>query len=230
MNLNSLLQDLIHLIFPNTCLVCGENLVQGEDIICLSCLYKIPKTNNHLHPDNEIAKRFWGKVPIENTVAFYTFQKSSSIQKLLHELKYRGRQDVGEMLGRQIGITLQNSSDFQSIDLIIPVPLHKKRFKKRGYNQSVCFAQGLSEILHKPVNETYLIRAIENPTQTKKGVYERWENTQGIFELTDHTKLQDKHILLVDDVMTTGSTLEACAQTLLQSDGAKVSILTIAVA
>lgn len=230
MNLKSLFQDIINLIFPNTCLVCGENLVEGEDIVCLSCLYKIPKTNNHLIPENEIERRFWGKVRIENVVAYYGFQKGSSIQKLLHELKYNKRQDVGELLGKQIALGLQDASIFENIDVIIPVPLHKNRFRKRGYNQSACFAKGLSNVTEKPIDTTTLYRAIETPTQTKKTVYERWENTNGIFQLSNQESLKNKHVLLVDDVMTTGSTLEACAQSLLEAEGVKVSVLTIAVA
>lgn len=230
MTIRSIIDDVIHLLFPNNCLVCGENLIRSEELICFSCLHKIPKTNNHLITETETDKRFWGKVRIEKAVAFYTFQKGSSIQKLLHELKYRGRKDVGEMLGKKIAIELQQQGTFNTIDVIIPVPLHKKRLKKRGYNQSECFANGLSEVLNKPLNNTSLFRAIENPTQTKKGVYERFENTQGIFELANPNAIKDKHILLVDDVMTTGSTLEACAQVLLKAEGTKVSILTIAVA
>ncbi|MBN1463907.1 MAG: ComF family protein [Paludibacteraceae bacterium] len=230
MTIRSIIDDVIHLLFPNNCLVCGENLIRGEELICFSCLHKIPKTNNHLITETETDKRFWGKVRIEKAVAFYTFQKGSSIQKLLHELKYRGRKDVGQMLGKKIAIELQQHATYNTIDVIIPVPLHKKRLKKRGYNQSECFANGLSEVLNKPVDNTSLFRAIENPTQTKKGVYERFENTQGIFELANPNAIKDKHILLVDDVMTTGSTLEACAQVLLKAEGTKVSILTIAVA
>lgn len=230
MTIRSIIDDVIHLLFPNNCIVCGENLVRGEELICLSCWHKLPKTNNHMYAETETDKRFWGKVQIEKAVAFYTFQKGASIQKLLHELKYRGRTDIGEMLGKKIAIDLQQQGTFDTIDVIIPVPLHKKRLKKRGYNQSECFALGLSQVFKKPFDSKSLLRVIENPTQTKKSVYERFENTQGIFELTNPDAIKDKHILLVDDVMTTGSTLEACAQVLLKAEGTKVSILTIAVA
>lgn len=228
MKIHSIFHDLIQLVFPENCLVCNESLIEGESIICLSCLYKLPKTNHHLNAENETAKRFWGKVRIENTIAFYEFQKGNSIQKLLHALKYKGEQEVGKVFGIQIAQVLQENQCLKDIDIIIPVPLHAKRLKKRGYNQSECFANGLSQILNKEVNTTSLFRAIENPTQTKKAVYERWENTQGIFELAEMDSLTNKHILLVDDVITTGSTLEACAQVLLQAKGSKVSILTIA--
>lgn len=228
MKIKLLLKDLIHLIYPNNCLVCGETLIEGENIICTSCLYKIPKTNNHLIPENEIEKRFWGKVQLENAAAYYRFHKESPIQKLLHELKYNKRQDVGELLGKQISLGLQKNNFFEGIDIIIPVPLHKKRYQERGFNQSACFAKGLSDVIEKAVNTTTLYRAIENPTQTKKNVYERWENTHGIFKLTEKDSLKNKHILLVDDVMTTGATLEACANTLSSIEGAKITVLTIA--
>ena len=230
MKKTALLHDLISLVFPTNCLACGENLVQGEDIICLSCLYHIPKTNNQFNAENETARRFWGKVPVVQACAFYLFEKGSVMQKLLHALKYKGRKDIGIMLGKEIGQALKNSNQFTDIDLIIPVPLHKKRLAKRGYNQSACFGEGLASILEKPLDTQTLYRAIENPTQTKKGVYERWENACGIFQLTKPEQLANKHILLLDDVITTGSTLEACAQTLLLAKGTKVSILTIAVA
>jgi len=230
MKIKTILDDIIHLLFPNTCLICGESLIQGEKIICLSCLFKIPKTNHHLKLGNETEKRFWGKVMIENAAGYYSFQKGSSIQKLLHELKYRGGKEVGLVLGKHIGLGLLRSPGFENIDVIVPVPLHKNRLQKRGYNQSEWFAKGLAVALEKPVDNQSLLRVIENPTQTKKNVYERWENTQGIFELADIEAIKNKHILLVDDVMTTGSTLEACAQALLISPGTKVSILTIAIA
>jgi ComF family protein len=228
MNIKSLLKDFLHLIFPNNCLVCGENLVEGEEIICLSCLYKMPRTDYHLYPESDAAKRFWGKVQIEKTGAYFYFQKESAIQKLLHELKYRNGKEVGLFLGKHIGESV--SSTFSDVDIIIPVPLHKKRLRKRGYNQSALLAEGLSEALQKPIDTSSLYRAIENPTQTKKGVFERWENTQGIFCIQSTANIRGKHILLIDDVMTTGSTLEACAQTLLKTEGVKVSILTVAVA
>ena len=222
--------DLINLMFPNLCVVCGTNLLKNEHQLCLSCLHDIPKTNYHLMKDNPIEKRFWGKVPVYNATSYFFFQKGSSFQKLLHILKYKGNKEIGELMGKYAAIDLLDSPDFTSIDLIIPVPLHPKKYKIRGYNQSEWIGKGISTILDKPQDISILVRIRENATQTKKSVYERFENTEGIFELRDKTLWEGKHVLLVDDVLTTGSTLEACVKALLETKGIKVSIFTLAVA
>ena len=180
--------------------------------------------------ENPIEKRFWGKVPVYNATSYFFFQKGSSFQKLLHILKYKGNKEIGELMGKYAAIDLLDSPDFTSIDLIIPVPLHPKKYKIRGYNQSEWIGKGISTILDKPQDISILVRIRENATQTKKSVYERFENTEGIFELRDKTILEGKHVLLVDDVLTTGSTLEACVKALLETKGIKVSIFTLAVA
>jgi len=222
--------DFINLLFPDLCILCGRALQKNEHQLCLSCLHDIPKTNYHLIEGNPIEKRFWGKVPIFRATSYFFFQKGSSFQKLLHILKYKGNKEIGEILGKYAAIDLLDSPDFTSIDFIIPVPLHPKKYKLRGYNQSEWISKGISEILNKPLDTTTLLRVRENPTQTKKTVFERFENTEGIFELSNTTLLAGKHVLLVDDVLTTGSTLEACARALLETQGIKISIFTLAVA
>jgi len=222
--------DFFNLMYPDLCLVCGESLLQNEQHLCLNCLYNIPKTNFHLQNANPIEKRFWGKVPIYRGTAFFFFQKGSAFQKLLHSLKYKGNKEVGQVLGKYAAVDLLDSEDFASIDVIIPVPLHAKKLEKRGYNQSEWIGNGLSEILKIPQDVTTLCRVKENVTQTKKSVFERYENTEGIFELKDKNALIGKHILLVDDVLTTGSTLEACVRVLIEIDDVKVSIFALAVA
>ena len=222
--------DLLNLIYPNLCLVCGENLLKSEQHLCLNCLHNIPKTNYHLLTDNPVEKRFWGKVPIYRATAFFFFRKGSPFQKLLHSLKYKGNKEIGFILGKYAGLDLLDSLDFASVDLIIPVPLHPKKYKIRGYNQSEWIGMGLSEILKVPQNTTALCRIYENVTQTKKSVFERYENTEGIFELCDKDVLIGKHILLVDDVLTTGSTVEACMRTLIGIENIKVSVFTLGVA
>ena len=222
--------DFINLLFPDLCVVCGIALQKNEHQLCLSCMHDIPKTNYHLIEGNPIEKRFWGKVPIFRATSYFFFQKGSSFQKLLHILKYKGNKEIGELLGKYAAIDLLDSPDFTSIDFIIPVPLHPKKYKLRGYNQSEWISKGISEILNKPLDTTTLLRVRENPTQTKKTVFERFENTEGIFELSNTTLLAGKHVLLVDDVLTTGSTLEACARALLETQGIKISIFTLAVA
>jgi ComF family protein len=222
--------DFINLLFPDVCVVCGNALQKNEHQLCLSCLHDIPKTNYHLMPDNPIEKRFWGKVPVEQATAYFFFQKGSSFQKLLHILKYKGNKEIGELMGKYAAIDLLDAPGYETVDLIIPVPLHPRKFKSRGYNQSEWIGKGLSLILNKPMDITTLLRVRENASQTTKTVFERYENTEGIFELSDKTVLEGKHVLLVDDVLTTGSTLEACIRALLETDGIKISIFTLAVA
>lgn len=222
--------DFFNLLYPDLCVVCAENLSRNEHCVCYNCLQALPKTNFHLIPDNLIEKRFWGKVPVLRCTSFFYFHKGSPFQKILHSLKYKNNKELGEVLGKYAAADLLDSSDFRSIDFIIPVPLHPSKLKLRGYNQSEWIGRGLSAVLEKPQDTTTLIRVRENTTQTKKSVFERYENTAGIFELVDKTALEDKHILLVDDVLTTGSTLEACITTLLAIKGIKVSVFSLAVA
>ncbi len=218
------------LLYPNLCVICNESLVRGEEMICFHCLHQMPKTNYHLEKDNAVEKRFWGKVPVYRATSYFHFYKGSPFRQLLHELKYRGNKEIGRVMGRFAGIDLLDTDDFASIDVIVPVPLHPKKQLKRGYNQSEWIARGLSEALNKPVDTTHLIRTKENATQTKKSVFERYQNTQGIFALNDVTVFEKKHILLVDDVLTTGSTLEACALALMESSFVKISVFTLALA
>ena len=222
--------DLVDLIYPNLCFICGETLMKSESHICLTCLNNIPRTNYHLTPDNPVEKRFWGKVPIFRGTSFFLFQKGSPFQKLLHELKYKGNKEIGEIMGKYAAAELLNAPDFCSIDPIIPIPLHPKKLAKRGYNQSEWIGKGLSAVLNKQQDTNTLKRIKETATQTKKSVFERFENTAGIFELSDPTHLEGKHLLLIDDVLTTGSTLEAAINTLLSIPNVKISIFTLAVA
>lgn len=228
--MGSLFTNLLDLFYPNLCLICGKSLIRGEEMICLSCLHNIPKTNYHLQTDNTVEKRFWGKVPIHRGTAFFFFYKGSPFQTLLHELKYRGNKEIGYLTGKYAAIDLMEVEDFRNVDVIVPVPLHPKKFQKRGYNQSEWIAKGLAKILDKPVDAKHLIRIRENTTQTKKSVYDRYKNTANIFSLTDLTVFQHQHVLLVDDVLTTGSTLEACMQVLIETDCIKISVFTLAIA
>lgn len=224
------INDLLNLLYPNLCLICGENLLKNEQHICLNCLHNLPKTNYHLLADNPIEKRFWGKVPIYRGTAFFTFQKGSPFQTLLHSLKYKGNKEVGRTLGKYAAADLLTSPDYETIDILIPVPLHPKKLALRGYNQSEWICNGLSEVLNRPIDTESLIRIRENTTQTKKSVYERYTNTEGVFGTGTHEALVGKHILLVDDVLTTGSTLEACISTLTKIPNVKISVFTLAVA
>jgi ComF family protein len=225
--MRQLISDFLHLIYPNVCLVCHENLLTNEQFVCFSCLSRLSYTSYHLQKDNPIEKRFWGKFPVEHATSLFFFQKETPSQLLLHHLKYKDDKEIGEMLGRMLGETIKSAPDFE-IDMIVPVPLHPKKLQKRGYNQSEWIAKGVAAALQKPMDTEHLIRVIENPTQTKKGVYERWENASGIFALTNPHFFEGKRLLLVDDVITTGATIEACADTLLEAAGVKISVASLA--
>jgi ComF family protein len=177
-----------------------------------------------------VSKLFWGRIQLQNAVALYQFQKEGSVQKLIRQLKYEGGKSVGIFLGKQLGYALKESSFFINIDYIIPIPLHPKKEKLRGYNQSKYIALGIQEILQIKVNTKALIRTENTDSQTRKKRFSRWENMMNSFALKKPEKLIATHILLVDDVVTTGATLEACAQKLLEIEGVRVSIATIAVA
>jgi ComF family protein len=223
----SLVNDFIALFYPNICASCSEPLVRNEHLLCTACRYELPRTNFHTDPDNEVAQIFWGRVPLEYASAHFHFKKGGRVQELLHKLKYKNQKNIGIEIGKMIGHDLE-SSPFNQVDLLIPVPLHISKKRKRGYNQSECIATGISEALKKPVDTKTLQRKIANPTQTKKHRFERWTNVEGIFTLINPENIADKHILLIDDVITTGATLEACASTLLRARNVKVSILAVA--
>lgn len=226
--LNKYLNDFIELFFPKICLVCSNNLLNQEELVCLQCLHELPRTNFHLEERNPVAELFYGRVRIEAATAFFAFNKGSNYQKLIHALKYKGMKEVGILLGTHFAIDLEQSLVFSQVDLICPVPLHPKKEKKRGYNQSEFIARGIAERMGKTLSLGNLVRKVYTDSQTRKGRYERWENVEGIFELSDAEAFENKHILLVDDVVTTGSTLEACATTiLLASPSTKVSIATL---
>ena len=185
-----ILNHLIHLIYPNLCLACNGNLMAGEEFVCLSCLSKLPYTDFNTGKINPIEQHFWGKFPIEGADALFFYRKATSGQHLLQALKYKGEKQLGEMLGRHLGARLAESPVFCSADVIVPVPLHPKKYRERGFNQSEYICNGIAKILQIPLNLSNLQRLIENPTQTKKGVYERWENTRGIFGMKDVTLFQ----------------------------------------
>ena len=229
-SLYSAIEDLIALFYPNTCIICGENLLKKEECICTLCLYKLPKTDCFKQQENSLSKLFWGRVRLQNAVALYQFHKDGGLQKLIHELKYKRGKDVGVFLGKQLGYALKESSYFRNIDYIFPIPLHPKKEKLRGYNQSKYIAKGIQEILQVKINTRSLIRVENTDSQTRKKRFSRWENMMNSFTIREPKTLQHTHILLIDDVVTTGATLEACAQKLLEIDGVRVSISTIAVA
>jgi ComF family protein len=225
-----ILYYLTELIFPRLCVTCGDKLIEQEQWICLHCLHHIPRTNYHLQPENPVAQLFYGRVQIEFATSFFYFSKGSKYQSLLHNLKYKGMKELGAEIGKHFGIDLLQSSDFSSVDLICPVPLHLSKEKKRGYNQSWWIASGIAAQMEKQLSDDNLKRITATETQTRKTRFARWQNVEGIFELSDPEAFSGKHILLIDDVVTTGSTLEACAQAILSKTDAQVSIATLATA
>lgn len=220
----------LELIFPRVCMVCGQKLIQSEQHICLPCFFHMPRTNFHLQQENPMEQLFYGRVPIEVATSYFEFRKGSDYQKILHQLKYKGLKEVGEYLGERFASELGENTILSNADIICPVPLHPKKQKKRGYNQSFHIAVGLSKHLKMPINCTNLKRVIYSKTQTRKSRFERWQNVEGIFEISNPNDFDGKHIILVDDVVTTGATLEACAQAILKVCDAKISILTLAIA
>ena len=224
------LADFVSLIFPQLCAACRAGLIANESLICTDCLYNLPLTNFHNQPDNIVAQQFWGKLKIEGAYALYYFNKGGKIQNMMHAFKYNGMQDIGNLLGSIAGKQLAQSAVFSTADIIIPVPLHKKRLRERGYNQSACFAEGLAEKLKATVDIGNLIRTVATDTQTHKSRFARFENMKEVFAIARPHDLMNKHVLLVDDIVTTGSTLEACGIELLKVPGLKLSIATIAYA
>ncbi len=219
---------LSHIFFPRICEGCQTPLIKTEQVLCLHCLEKLPLTCHYNQPDNEAAMRFAGRFPFHVAVSFTYFISHGLVQHLLHGLKYRGKKDVGRFLGRQFALALQQTAWIHTVDLILPVPLHKKKEAARGYNQSVLIAEGMHSVLQIPYSAKMLLRIKQTESQTLKTRKERAENMEGAF--TTHASLQGKHVLLLDDVLTTGATLEACAQTVLQQKNVRVSLATIGLA
>jgi len=224
------LADFVSLLFPELCAACRESLVANEHLICMDCRYNLPFTNFHQQPENTVARQFWGKINLEGAYALYYFTKGGKIQNLMHQFKYRGIKQIGNLLGNIAGGQLIKNDVFNTIDMIVPVPLHKKRMRQRGYNQSTCFAEGLAQKLNATVEDNNLVRVTATETQTHKSRFARFENMQEVFTVKNPERLANKHILLVDDIITTGSTLEACGAELLKIKGLKLSVAAIAYA
>ena len=224
------LDDFISLIFPRICAGCGNSLWKHEEVLCKFCEFHLPKTNFHLEKENPVTRLFWGRAQIEAGTAFLFFNKRNRVQRMVHQLKYKGRKDIGIYLGAQYGLTLRNFTPFNTVDFIIPVPLHKKKYMQRGYNQSEQFAIGLAGSMIVPADRFLLSRTKATETQTRKSRFKRYENVHEIFAVSNPEKFAGQHLLLVDDVITTGATLEACIQALSEIPRVKISIACIATA
>jgi ComF family protein len=225
-----MIRDFISLIYPRICASCGNSLWKKEEVICTFCHYHLPKTSFHLEEDNPVSRLFWGRVNLEGAAAFLSFNKGSRVQKLIHQLKYKGRKDIGISLGYRYGQLLVNSPVFSSVSVIVPVPLHPKKLQKRGYNQSEQVAIGLADAMKIPFDKHTLVRIKATETQTRKSRFHRWENVKEIFSVTEPGNFINQHILLVDDVITTGATLESCIMAIASIPGCKVSVAALATA
>lgn len=229
MIMRMILNDLLNLFYPRLCLVCQTPLVKGEDHICLLCSNYLPYTYFTDMKDNRVSRLFQGKVPfVAATALFYFLQKGSS-QKLVHSLKYHGNKKLGYELGRLAVTAYRESGLFDTVDLLLPVPLHPKRMKQRGYNQSEWIARGIQSITGIAIDTSSLSRIKRTESQTRKQRSERHKNVEGIFRTSNADALKNKHVLLLDDVITTGSTIGACAEAIKDIPGIRISILGITV-
>lgn len=228
--MSSFIDDFLSLLFPRSCEICGNSLYKNEELICTYCLGKLPYTHWHKDEENPLHAVFWGKIPVQGVTAMFYFHHGNRVQTLLHKFKYKDVRELGIYVGKRYGTQLKDASPFDDVDLVIPVPLHPKKQKIRGYNQSEMFALGLAQTMNIEAVSNNLFRKIASETQTRKTKIERWENVKDIFGVANPDELIGKHILLVDDVITTGSTLEACASVLLEIPDLKISVAAIAAA
>jgi ComF family protein len=223
------IKDLFALIYPRNCHGCGNSLFRHENLVCTHCYLTLPKSNFHKEENNELEKIFHGRVPVRKAGSYYLFEKSGKVQSLLHTIKYKGNKELAREIGSWYGKSLLETSLIKA-ELIIPVPLHPDKLKQRGFNQSEEFGRGLSESLNIPMNTTSLIRTDYTSTQTRKQKFERWENVKDKFDLRDPSALAHKTIILVDDVITTGATIDACYQALSKAEGISINVLSLAYA
>ncbi|WP_026260466.1 ComF family protein [Segetibacter koreensis] len=228
LNLKSSIPDFVHLFFPHVCIGCGTDILDDQHQLCLRCLSDLPVTNFFSQPNNPVEKKFYGRMPVKNGGAGYFFTKDSLLETLIYELKYKGNKDIGIYLGQILAKFLTASSRFDEVDVLVPLPLNPKREKKRGYNQASAICTGISSAWKKPVIDKAVIRKVYTETQTQRGRVTRWENMEGVFAISDSSAIKNKHILLVDDVITTGASLEACGSEILKVAGTTLSIATLA--
>lgn len=225
MRLTNYVNDFLHLLFPQLCMACDSNLLAQEEILCTQCLYHLPFTDFHLDTNNETAKQLWGKIDFERAYSMLHLAKSSRVELLLHRLKYKNQPEIGVYLGKLYAKNLKEN--VSSIDYIVPIPIHKQKLQKRKYNQAAQFARGLSQGLDIPMREDILKRTVLSLSQTQKSRTERYENVRNVFAINQNLTIAEKHILLVDDVLTTGATICEAGRVLIEN-GAKISIATIA--
>lgn len=221
--------DFLNLLYPHSCHICEKELLKNEQILCTSCLHDLPVTRYHLHNDNPVQKIFQGRVKIDKATALLHFRKKSGVQQLIHDLKYRGHQEIGKFLGAWLGEELSGIPAYRDIDLVLPVPLHKSRLKERGYNQVAAFGREIAGRLDAQYRPDLLLKVNAMQTQTSKGRISRWGKIEQTLDIHSPEELKGRKVLLVDDLVTTGATLEACAHKLLEIENISISIATMAI-
>ena len=226
--LSTWIDPIFWLYFPKNCPACGRPLRLFGANICGRCSQNLPETHFFEAPGNPIEKIFYGRLPIQAGAAAWYFHKNSALQALLFQLKYKSNEDVGLFIGKQMGALLAASERFASIDALVPMPLHPQALSKRGFNQAALICEGISQVWHKPVLRSAITRTKHTNTQTKQSRAVRWENMENAFSIKEHTSITGKHLLLIDDVITTGATIEACGKTLLSVKDVKVSVAAAA--
>ncbi len=225
-----MVKNLLNLFFPKVCYACRNLLVDQEIYICTDCRHNLPVTNCHFNNDDTVKKVLYGRVKLENATALLQFQKKGMVQHLLHGLKYKGFENIGVFLGKWLGEELKTIEAYGNIDAVVPVPLHKRKLRKRGYNQVEKFGLEIAKALDVEYIDTVLTKTTSTKTQVFKKRIARWNNNNEVFSITNHSTIVNKHILLVDDIITTGATIEVCSNELLKADNVKISLATMAIA
>jgi ComF family protein len=225
-----MVKNLLNLFFPKICDACKTILGDNETVICVKCRHQLPVTNFHFDKFITVHNIVFGRVKLENATALLHFSKKGIVQQLLHNLKYRGHEQISVFLGKWLGSELSSIEDYKAVDVVIPVPLYKTKLRKRGYNQVAEFGKEIAKALHADYNDKVLVKTKPTQTQVFKGRLTRWNDDGALFNISEKESLKGKHILLVDDIITTGATVEACASVLLKIDNIKLSLVTMAIA
>ncbi|WP_240905051.1 ComF family protein [Flagellimonas oceani] len=223
-----IINEINNILLPRVCFGCNAQLFREEHILCAVCRHDVPLTDHNYLEENAVDRIFYGRIPIKKAASFVFFSKNGLVKNLLHWLKYKNQEQIGGFLGEWCGTLLMENGQLKDIDVVVPVPLHPKKLKKRGYNQVALFAKTIAEQIGAAYCDDWLIKTKNIKTQTKKGRQSRWESSKDAFELNASNRRDFKHVLLVDDVITTGATIESCAQTLLRQKNITVSVLSMA--
>ncbi|RIV70774.1 ComF family protein [Flagellimonas aequoris] len=226
--LAKIINEINNILLPRVCFGCNTQLFRGESILCAVCRHDVPLTDHNYLEENAVDRIFYGRIPIKKAASFTFFSKNGLIKNLLHWLKYKNQEQIGGFLGDWCGAQLKNDLGLDNIEVVIPVPLHPKKLKKRGYNQVALFAQKIAENIHAEYRDDVLLKVINTKTQTKKDRQLRWETSKEAFVLNPKAEINFRHVLLVDDVITTGATIEICTRTLLEQHNLEISVLSMA--